>query len=203
MHRQILSKEQESLLSLLKIFSKDFVLVGDTAIALHIGHRESIDFDLFSNKGFDNLDISKKIKENFKIDSIIFDRLDEFTALVNGVKVTFLYYPYKINGLEHFDDVIQIPDILSLAAMKAFALGRRAKWKDYVDLYFISKKFNGLDRVVDKSKQIFGSEFNEKQFRVQLSYFDDIDFSEKVQYLKGFEVNDSVIQEDLRRFSLV
>ena len=45
MHRNILSKEQVELLPSLSQFKKEYYLVGGTAIALHIGHRESIDFD--------------------------------------------------------------------------------------------------------------------------------------------------------------
>jgi len=71
--------------------------------------------------------------------------------------------------------------------MKAYALGRRAKWKDYVDLYFIMKYYRGIKKVIKKAKNIFGNEFNEKMFRVELAYFKDIDFSEKIIYLKGFE----------------
>ena len=50
MHKEILSKEQFDLLPFIKLFSKDFYLVGGTAVALHIGHRRSIDFDLFTDK---------------------------------------------------------------------------------------------------------------------------------------------------------
>ena len=59
MHKEILSPAQEKLLTLAKKFSKDFYLTGGTAIALHLGHRRSIDFDLFSNQDFNNLNIKK------------------------------------------------------------------------------------------------------------------------------------------------
>ena len=85
--------------------------------------------------------------------------------------------------------------------MKAFALGKRAKWKDYVDLYFIFKK-HSLSSVISKTKEIFGAEFNEKLFREQLSYFDDIDYSETIDYLPGFETEDKIIQENLKEISL-
>ncbi len=42
MHKEILTKDQEHLLPLVKLFNKDFGLVGGTAVAFHIGHRESI-----------------------------------------------------------------------------------------------------------------------------------------------------------------
>ena len=62
MHEEILAPEQKKLLPLVALFKKDFGLVGGTAIALHIGHRESLDFDLFSLEEFDSLKIRNKIK---------------------------------------------------------------------------------------------------------------------------------------------
>lgn len=50
LHKEIITKEQSKLLPLVAEFSKDFGLVGGTAIALYLGHRRSIDFDLFSQK---------------------------------------------------------------------------------------------------------------------------------------------------------
>ncbi len=48
MFKEILTQEQIELLPFIKKFAKDYYLVGGTAIALHIGHRRSIDFDLFT-----------------------------------------------------------------------------------------------------------------------------------------------------------
>ncbi len=137
MHKEILTNEQTELLPLLRVFSNDFGLVGGTAVAFHIGHRRSIDFDLFSYESFGNQRILNKILKRFKIDKVIVNRLDELTINIRGVKVTFFHYPHKINFSKKIDDAIKIPDLLTLAAMKAYALGMRSKWKDYVDLYFI------------------------------------------------------------------
>lgn len=67
LHKEILTKEQVDLLPLAALFLKDFGLVGGTAIAFYIGHRFSIDFDLFTNKEFDNLKIRQKIVRYGKI----------------------------------------------------------------------------------------------------------------------------------------
>jgi hypothetical protein len=48
MHEEILTKNQLELLSLIRVFNRSFYLVGGTAIALYLGHRQSIDFDLFN-----------------------------------------------------------------------------------------------------------------------------------------------------------
>lgn len=203
MHKETLTVDQMELLPVLKLFNREFGLVGGTAIALYIGHRRSIDFDLFSNrKVFNNLYIKNKISAVSKIDQILVNKLGEFTFFINGVKITFFNYPFEIEFKERLDHIIKLPDLLTLAAMKAYALGMRAKWKDYVDMYFILKHYFSLNDIVKKSKSIFGNEFNEKIFRGQLVYFKDIDYHEEVVYLPGFEVSDKKVQKELINFSL-
>ena len=51
------------------------------------------------------------------------------------------------------DNIIAMTSLLTLAAMKAYVLGRRAKWKDYVDLYFIMKHFYKIDEVAKKEEK--------------------------------------------------
>lgn len=202
MHDEILTPEQSSLLSIVKLFSGDFGLVGGTAIALHLGHRESIDYDLFTFNEFTNQKIRRKISQATKIDTIIRDESGQFTLMINGVRFTFFQFPYKINYSQSFDGIIKLPDILTLAAMKAFALGRRAKWKDYVDLYFILKAHHSVSQITGRGVEIFGNEFNEKIFRTQLAYFKDIDYSETVIYKEGFSTDDEIIKKALVEFSL-
>lgn len=201
MHSEILSKEQVELLPILQKFSKKFGLVGGTAIALHLGHRRSIDFDLFSAKEFKNTDLHRQMENFVKIDSIIVKKGGEFTFSAKGVKITFYNYPFALEYNCRLEKYFRLPDLLTLAAMKAYALGRRAKWKDYVDLYFILQQHT-LAEIVGRAKQIFGNEFNEKIFRVQLAYFDDINYAEKVEYLPGFVVSDRKIKKALVEFSL-
>ena len=201
MHKEILTVEQSRLLSLLRRFSKDFFLVGGTAIALHIGHRRSIDFDLFTSKEFDNVKIRKEIVRSRKIDRVLRDETGQYTMIILGVRLTFFHYPFSIRASEDLGGVIKLPDLLTLAAMKAYALGRRAKWKDYVDLYFIFQKYS-LKEIVQRASGIYGKEFGEKLLREQLSYYKDVDYSERVMYKTGYSVADTVIRERLTEISL-
>ena len=172
MHKEILNSEQTALLPSLQVFSKDFCLVGRTAIALYLGHRQSIDFDLFSNQQFTKQQIRSYLaKNNQKIKGVLVDNIDEFTVLVDNVKLTFLYYPFKIKYGKKFANTIRVPDLLTLAAMKAYTLGRRAKWKDYVDLYCIMNNKYKLEDIIKQAKKIFKNEFNARIFRNQLAYF--------------------------------
>jgi hypothetical protein len=203
MYQEILTEEQIRLLPLVEKFRKDFGLVGGTAVALQIGHRRSIDFDLFSLEEFSNAKIRKKIvKDSWKIGKVYKDEDGQFTFFVNNVQFTFFHYPFKIKFSKSFKDILKMPDLLTLAAMKAYALGRRAKWKDYVDLYFIINKYHSIEKIVKKGKEIFKGEFNERIFREALSYFDDVNYTEPIEFLPGFEVSDEKIKKSLIEFSL-
>jgi hypothetical protein len=202
LHKEIFTKEQIDLLPVIGSFSENFGLVGGTAIALHIGHRESIDFDMFSYKKFGNLQIRNIITKQIKIDNVIVDKLGEFTILIKGVKITFFHYPFDIKFNTNFGYSIKIPDLLTLGAMKAYALGRRPKWKDYVDLYFIMKDFYKIGEISKKAGNIFGKEFSERMFRNQLAYFDDMDYKERVIWKSGFELPEEEIKKSLIEFSL-
>ncbi len=201
LHKEILSQAQERLLPLVRGVGQGFALCGGTSIALHIGHRASIDFDLFTSEELNINTLRRKLSEADKNFAVLVKSEDEYTVAVKGVKITFLRYPFPFEGSMWLDDVIQVPDLLSLAAMKAYALGRRSKWKDYVDLYFILSKYHSLREVADRAAQMFGNEFNEKIFRAALAYFDDIDYSEAVIFQSGFEVSDEAVRAALKDVS--
>lgn len=201
-NKEILTDEQVKILPLLRMFFEDFGLVGGTAIALQIGHRQSIDFDLACFKEINSPAIRKKILKFGKIETVAQNTKEEYSIVVNGVKMTFFQYPFSVKFSKKFLDIIKMADLLSLAAMKAYALGRRAKWKDYVDLYFILRSNYNVKNIAKQGKRIFGNEFNEKIFRSQLAYFQDIDYSEKVIFMNGFSVADKIIKKELIKFSL-
>ncbi len=184
MFPDILSKEQKELLPFVKKFSKEYFLVGGTAIALQIGHRMSVDFDLFTPKKIKRKTIKTLIEESgFQYEKIIFEAEEQMHIPVNKVKITFFSYSYKIEHSVKFNDIISMPDLLHLAAMKAHALGGRAKWRDYVDLYFILKYHHHLKQVIEKAESLFGTFFNAKLFKEQLSYFADIDYSQPIEFI--------------------
>lgn len=202
MHKEILNVKQKKILPVIREFKKDFSLAGGTAIALQLGHRRSLDFDFFSNKRFGNLALFNRLTKFFKIEQVLIDEKDEYTFLAEGVKITFLYYPFPVKFTQDFFD-FKTADILTLGALKAYALGRRSKWKDYVDLYFILQNGCSIEEIVAKAQEIFGSVFSEKNFYQQLAYFTDLDYSEQVEYLPGFSVSDAVIKKRLQKLSLL
>lgn len=197
-HKNILNKRQKELWPLLSNF-KDFYLAENTALALQLGHRKSIDFDLFQNAPINSQKLLKLLNRQ-DVNHVIVDTKDEFTLIYSGLKLTFLNYPFDLQPNINLETVKSI-DSLTIAAMKAYALGRRAKWKDYIDIYFIANLYS-LDSIINKSKDIFGNLFSEKFFRTQLCYFKDIDYTEKVEFTKGKEINDERIKNYLKQIAV-
>jgi len=183
MHRQIFKQQQEALLPYLKDFKRSFYLVGGTAIALHIGHRRSIDFDLFTPYPLNRTRIKGKLKAIPFEQKPVFEDFDQLHLLANNVKMTFFSFPYPVEHPVIFNKFITMPTLLTLAAMKAFALGRRAKWKDYVDLFFILRDHYNIKEISGEAQKVFGQLFSEKLFRQQLAFHDDIDYTEPVEFL--------------------
>lgn len=183
MHIDILSQEQQALLPWVKQFKREFYLVGGTAIALYLGHRKSIDFDLFKSGPLNHKRNLERIQQSGFTYQVTRRVTEQMNCIVNGVKVTFFQYPFSVEAKQNVESIFRIPSLLDLAAMKAYALGRRSKWKDYVDLYFLLKDHFSIEQITQRAILIFGELFSEKMFRAQLCYFEDIDYSEEVDWL--------------------
>ncbi|MBR3568826.1 MAG: nucleotidyl transferase AbiEii/AbiGii toxin family protein [Salinivirgaceae bacterium] len=202
MHREILNDKQIQLLPLMAQFQREYYLVGGTAIALHIGHRRSIDFDLFKPSTINHKrNLDKLEASNFS--HIVTRRVaEQMNLIINDVKVTFFQYPFPIEPIVKFDKTFRLPPLIQLAAMKAYALGRRSKWKDYVDLYFLLHNHFTIADITTCATQIFGELYSEKMFRAQLCFFDDIDYTESVDYMISNPPTDDEIKQTLTNISL-
>ena len=197
MHPEIFNEEQRQLLPLLSKFKNEFYMVGGTAIALHIGHRLSIDFDLFKNGVVNPKKILTRFKENKEDIIVTLNRDGQLNLMCRNVKFTFFDFEYTIPHPVLLENGLSIPALLDLAAMKAFALSRRSKWKDYLDLYFIIKGHYNINMISQKATEYFGDLFSEKLFRGQLNYFEGISFEEQVEFMPGFEVRENEVKEFL------
>lgn len=175
MHPEALNKNCQEIFPKLSSFA-GFYLAGGTALALQIGHRISVDFDLFSTKEIpaNLLDQVKKVFINDKL-VVLVNNPDELTVLVKEVKVSFICYPFQVlSDLVDYQG-IKLLSLKDIAASKAYAVGRRGNYKDYVDLYFIlSQKHISLDEIIELSDKKYQDEFNSRLFLEQLTYLQDI-----------------------------
>ena len=196
LHPEILSDTQQRLLPLVAQFGKEYYLVGGTAIALYLGHRRSIDFDLFKKAPLKRKKNLGVIQASGFPYMVAYNTAGQMNLVVSGVKLTFFQYEFAIKAVTSFEGIIKLPSLLDLAAMKAYALGRRSKWKDYVDLFFLIKEHFTIDEISARAEEIFGELYSDKMFRVQLSFFDDVDYSEEVDYL----IPDPPTNEEIRQY---
>jgi len=140
MFYNILDKKRSALLPLLKNFKADFYLAGGTALALQLGHRDSLDFDFFSPQDIDTAKLFSEIAGIFKGHEIrkVQEEKNTLTVFIDqNIKLSFFTYPYRLLGRLINEPNLRLASILDIAAMKLSAVVSRATSKDYIDLYFI------------------------------------------------------------------
>lgn len=175
MHDNALTKEATLIFPLLSKF-EPFYLVGGTALALQIGHRISVDFDLFSYE-----ELSEGLLQ--KIRRVLPDARREVTlrtsnqinVLIDGIKTTFFHYPYKpvLPFVEY--QTVPLASVQEIAAMKAFAIGKRVSYKDYVDWYFLlQEEYVKLKEIIAIAREKYGGDFNDRLFLEQLVSLSDV-----------------------------
>lgn len=175
LHLEILEKEQKTLWEKLIGVSwlEQFYLAGGTALALHFGHRKSVDFDFFSKNTFKNDIIIEKLEKLGKV-QIDNNSNDTLLASVNDVKFLFFLYrhptliePYKYKSL-------QIASIDDIAVMKLIAISQRGTKKDFVDLWMILEQGYNLTLLFELMDRKFeGTKYNKAHIIKSLTFFED------------------------------
>ncbi len=117
MYPNILNQNQVELLPLVADFKKEFYMVGGTSIALHIGHRRSIDFDLFKKGKIKPKAITKKFEDKNEKYSVTLNIEGQLNLICREVKFNFFDYEFEIPYSIDFSNHIKIPGLLDLAAM--------------------------------------------------------------------------------------
>ena len=175
-------------------FLEGFYLAGGTALALQIGHRTSVDLDFFSSNPIKKTLLSE-VEKVFGTVTPIIKTKDELTIILDGVKVTFLHYPFSLVSPKIFNKIIPLASVRDIASMKAYALGRRQSLKDYIDLYEIfSRKLFDLEGTITDAKNKYKGLFTDRLFLEQLLYIDDLE-DEPIQWIR-----DVVSKEYMRDF---
>jgi len=154
-----------------KLF-ENYFLVGGTALSLQLGHRNSIDIDLFGNSEI-NQDLFVQKLENFGQVKVSQSSKNIFISKVNKIKVDFVNYKYPLLENPIIVEGIRMLSIADIAAMKLNAIAGRGSKKDFIDLFYLLKSFT-LKQMLEfyKQKYVDGSEFLVMK---SLAYFDDAD----------------------------
>ncbi len=191
-----LDPERRRVFDKLVAFADAFVLAGGTAIMLQIGHRKSYDFDCFSLDSPPKTTLSK-VKRVFGTSIYPTIQTQDFLTVYTPerIELTFAKHPFAplrppiktaSIPLFHMDDLV---------ANKAYTIGRRPAWRDYVDLFFILQwELYTLQEVIQLTERKFKGEFNAKLLLPQLTYFEDIWPAET-----GF-IKESYSDEEIKTF---
>ncbi|MBM3119702.1 nucleotidyl transferase AbiEii/AbiGii toxin family protein [Candidatus Shapirobacteria bacterium] len=175
---EILDKKRQEIFYRLIYFKKYGYLAGGTALALQLRHRKSADFDVFIKSPVGNY-LRLKTKEIFGRSDFYVSNQDQISFKTKDmIDITFFWYCYKPLYPLVETSSISLASVYDIAADKAHTIGRRAMWRDYVDLFFLLKEeVVNLKKVVGLAKKKFAGEFNEALFLEQLSYFEDMEES--------------------------
>lgn len=202
-YTNVLDKDRLEIFQKLSAFSDKFILAGETAIMLQINHRKSFDFDCFSDKPLDKKLLPKARQvfgDNINVQVDNSDLLLFTTS--NGVKLDFVYYPYQALNKVVKTKPISMFALEDLASDKAYVIGRRATWRDYVDMFFLIKKF-GIEAIVKDAQKKFKGEFGEKLFLEQLVYFKDLEM-QSIKFLQKAHTTKEIkkyLQERVRDYT--
>ena len=162
----------------------NFYLVGGTALALQLGHRNSIDIDMFGKASIDSGLFLDKLSEFGKV-KIIQNSKNILVLKVNNVKVDFVNYNYPMLSEYLFEDNIRMYSKIDIATMKLNAIAGRGSKKDFIDLYFLLKEFS-LEKMLSfyKKKYDDGSVFLVLK---SLTYFEDADIQQQPKMYVDFD----------------
>jgi hypothetical protein len=153
----------------------EFNLVGGTSLALQMGHRISIDIDLFGASEIDE-DLFLEVLKKFGTVQVIKKSKNILICSVNGIKVDFVNYQYRLLESPLLEENIRLVKKKDIAAMKVNAIAGRGSIKDFIDVYFLLNEFS-INEMIGFYLQKYsdGSEF---MVRKSLTYFDDADNEE-------------------------
>ena len=165
-----------------KLFS-EFNLVGGTSLALQLGHRNSVDIDLFGNQTINQILFKEKLTEYGAV-QISQSSENILITKIDNIKVDFVNYKYSLLNDYLVVDNIRMVSTQDIAAMKLNAIMGRGSRKDFVDLYFLLKEFS-MEEIFNFYKQKFndGSEFLVLK---SLTYFDDAELHPQPIMFKDF-----------------
>jgi len=131
-----------------KPYLKGFCLVGGTALSLQIGHRISIDLDMFTNAPFDVNELKSKLDDDYPVFQVLLESQNSLITNINNIKVDFIRFKYGFTYPIITEKEIRLVDIKDIAPMKLDAITGRGKKKDFYDLYFLLKKY-ALPKILD------------------------------------------------------
>ena len=159
-----------------KDYLNGFFLVGGTALALYLGHRKSVDIDLFTNVSFDASQLLENIHQDFPY-QISYTAVNTLKGSINNVKVDMLAHRYRyiqepnvIEGIK----ILSEPDIVAMKLNAIATSGQRSK--DFIDIFYLLDNYD-IGSMLSYYKTKYNQQ-NDTFLLKSLIYFDEVDLSD-------------------------
>ena len=161
LHEEVLGRAQPAVLSLVgpALEAEGFYLGGGTALALHLGHRRSVDLDWFANHAIDDvLQLGSRLQGRGV--PLAVERADSGTlhGRVRSVHISLLEYPFPLIGqLVYWPERgCHLASLDDLAAMKLSAIAQRGAKRDFVDIYSLATAYRPLHELLETYRRKYG-----------------------------------------------
>ncbi|TAH00391.1 MAG: hypothetical protein EAZ15_09130 [Sphingobacteriales bacterium] len=164
-------------------FFNDFVLVGGTALALQIAHRDSIDLDFFCKNPFDATNLLTELENRYNFKQNYINK-NTLKGEIDNVKVDFIAHQYPNIEATLLIENVRMAALPDIAAMKLNAImSNGTRLKDFIDIAYLSS-FISLD-VMHRAYREKYTNSNPLMIPKALTYFEDIDFNEPINLMVG------------------
>lgn len=161
-------------------------LYGGTAIALHLGHRSSVDFDFFTHKPLDK-NLLRLSFPFIRSSTVLQDAVNTYTLSIpsfveneSGVQVSFfggINFGRVGEPSWTEDCVLQVASLDDLMATKLKVLSQRVESKDYLDIAAMVKAGVSLEKGLSSAKILYGNSFQPSECLKALVYFEGGDLA--------------------------
>jgi len=153
---------------------RTFYLAGDTALALHLGHRRSRAFDFFRSKDFLPQGLLSALRETGTA-RVLQEATGTLTVMLCEVPISFFRYDYPLlRPLDESPWGLSLADAEDIAAMKLAALAGRGSRKDFVDLYFYTREVAPLEQTFSRFREKYrGISVDPYHLVRSLTFFED------------------------------
>ncbi len=162
---------------------KDFFLVGGTALSLQIGHRISIDIDLFSQNSFDDESLLAQMEREFGF-VLDFRSANTLKGEIKGIKIDLITHSYPLVKSLLLFEGIRLCSLEDIAAMKLNAIcGNGTRLKDFTDIAYLSSYLT-----LAQMLEAYGEKYTTRNPAIvikSLGYHLDIDFNEPIEMAHG------------------
>jgi hypothetical protein len=175
----ILPSPQRALWPELDATPDHFTLYGGTALALRLGHRQSVDFDFFSRTAFDPAVLAREIPYLAGAEQVQVISHTLTCRVERGGPVLVSFFgnlglgeaaPREVAGGSR----VHVASLLDIAGTKAAVVQQRAQARDYLDIDALIRHGIDLPHILAAGAAVYGRSFNPLITLKALSYFDDV-----------------------------